>query len=120
MHFPLTTLFSSVLFAILVSSQVVSLKTVAVCHDSLGIQSAVPSGFSNVDCDEESVKEASHLIQSGAEILGVTSQAVAGEKYVFFVVQDGVAYRIPILRDLNGTLTVLEDEICSVYIILMC
>ncbi|KAJ5758726.1 hypothetical protein N7520_005882 [Penicillium odoratum] len=90
MYFPLTTLFSSVLFAILVSSQVVSLdKNVEACNDILGIPSAVavPGGFSNVDCDEENVKEAAQLIQvPGAEILGVTGQVVAGEKFVFFVV----------------------------------
>lgn len=88
MHFPLTTLFSSFLFAILVSSQVVDLdKSVEMCNDSLGIPSAVPGGFSNVDCDDENVKEATQLIQvPGAEILGVTSQVVNGEKFVFFVV----------------------------------
>ncbi|KAJ5984642.1 hypothetical protein N7481_006741 [Penicillium waksmanii] len=87
MHFPLTTLFSSVLFAILASSKVVSLdKDVRMCDDSFGIPSELPGGFSNVDCDEENVKEAENLIQvPGAEILGATMQAVAGEKYVFFV-----------------------------------
>ncbi|KAJ6036745.1 hypothetical protein N7540_001024 [Penicillium herquei] len=93
MHFPLTTLFSSAFFAILVSSQVVDLdKTVQVCNDSFGIPSAVPvvGGFYlNDDCDEESVKEAAQLIQAqipGAEILGVTNQVVSGSKSVFFVV----------------------------------
>lgn len=88
MHFPLTTLFSPVLFAILVSSQVVSLdKNVAICNYTFGIPSAVAGGFSNVNCDEENVKEAAQLIQvPGAEILGVTRQVVAGEKFVFFVV----------------------------------
>jgi hypothetical protein len=88
MHFPLTTLFSSVLFAILVSSQVINLdKNVEMCNDSLSIPSAVPGGFFNIDCDDENVKEAAQLIQvPGAEILGVTSQVVNSEKFIFFVV----------------------------------
>ncbi|OOQ81904.1 hypothetical protein PEBR_41116 [Penicillium brasilianum] len=114
MHFPLTTLFSSVLFAILASSQVVSLdKNLRTCDDRFGIPSEVPGGFSNVDCDGENVKEAENLIQvPRAEILGVTRQVVAGEKLVFFVVQDEVVYRIPILRQLNGAVEVLEEQIC--------
>lgn len=140
MHFPLTTLVSSVLFAILASSQVVSLdKNLRTCDDRFGIPSEVPGGFSDVDCDGENVKEAENLIQvPRAEILGVTRQAVAGEKLVFFVVsddfyyvaimanktpvlltlnikvQDGVVYRIPILRQLNGAVKVLEEQICRV------
>jgi hypothetical protein len=47
----------------------------------------VPGGFGKVDCDGENVKEAAQLIQiPGAEILGVTEQVVAGDKFVFFVV----------------------------------
>jgi hypothetical protein len=112
MHFPVTTLFSSMVFAILASSQVVSLdKNVRMCDDSFGIPSAVPGGFSNVDCDGEDVKDPGGLIQiPGAEIVGVTRQVVAGEKSVFFVVNDD-CYYVAIITNKTPVLLILSIKV---------
>nr|BDW80175.1 cystatin [Dermanyssus gallinae] len=89
---------------------------VSQCEPSFGIsgtETHLLGGFTNVDCGSEIVQKlAAAADLEPAEVYAVTSQLVAGRKYVLFVEVSGSCYRVPVWSKLDQTVSVLSDEIC--------